>query len=163
MKSKSIGTKRGKSYMCYYRATRNQPCLHTDISNFIETWYFLIILLFYHRVCIYLIDCKLLCPKTKRKGFIFPPSHGIPPKCKKRLGDVRGAYCTYALVCGLWEFVGLVHTKFASGIWGGIFGQYCRVTGNIPPKWYFSEKFASFVAREARGLPILQIYYQFQT
>ena len=88
--------------MCYYRATRNQPCLHTDSSNFIETWYFLIILLFYHRVCIYLIDCKLLYPKTKRKGFIFPPSHGIPPKCKKRLGDVRGAYCTYALVCGLW-------------------------------------------------------------
>ncbi len=31
------------------------------------------------------------------------------------------------------------------------------VTGNIPPKWYFSEKFASFVAREARG------FYKFIT
>ncbi len=72
---------------------RNQPCLHTKISYFIETWDFLTILLFYYRVCIYLIHCKLLNRKTKRKGFIFPPSHGIPPKCKKKLGDVRGVCC----------------------------------------------------------------------
>ena len=62
---------------------RNQPCLHTKINNFVETWHFLIILLFYYRFGIYLIHCKLLYPKTKRKVFIFPPSHGIPPKCEK--------------------------------------------------------------------------------
>jgi len=64
---------------------RNQPCLHTKINNFVETWHFLIILLLYYRVGIYLIHCKLLYQKTKRKGFIFPPSHGIPPKWKKDL------------------------------------------------------------------------------
>ena len=30
------------------------------------------------------------------------------------------------------------------------------VIGNIPPKWYFSEIFASFVTGEVRRLPILQ-------
>ncbi len=62
---------------------RNQPYLHSKIDNYRETWYFLIILFVYYRVCIYLIDCKLLGQKNKWKGFIFPPSHGIPPKWKK--------------------------------------------------------------------------------
>ena len=33
----------------------------------------------------------------------------------------------------------VVGRKFTSGILGGIFYRYCRVTGNIPSKWYFSE------------------------
>ncbi len=68
---------------------RNQPCLHIKHNTFIETWYFLIILLFYYYICIYLIDCKLLYPKTKRKVFIFPPSHGIALKCKKKLSSAH--------------------------------------------------------------------------
>jgi hypothetical protein len=64
---------------------RNQPCLHIKNNYFIETWYFLIILLVYYRVCIHLIHYKLLYEITKRKGFIFPPSHGIPSKWWKKI------------------------------------------------------------------------------
>ncbi len=91
---------------------RNQPCLHTKINNFVETWYFLIILLLYYRVGIYLIHCKLLYQKTKRKGFIFPPSHGIPPKWKQDLvlWEVCVLYVARTCCC-LWveyevEFLG---------------------------------------------------------
>jgi hypothetical protein len=55
---------------------RNQPYLHSKIDNYTETWYFLIILLVYYCVGICVKDCKLLYRKTKRKDFIFPPSHG---------------------------------------------------------------------------------------
>ena len=63
---------------------QNQPCLHTKVYYFIETWYFLIILLFYSRGSIYLIDCKLLYEKTKRKGFISPSSQGIASNNEKK-------------------------------------------------------------------------------
>ena len=64
---------------------RNRPCLHSRIDNYTQTWYFLIILLVYNRVGICVKDCKLLYQKTKRKGFIFHLSHGIPPKWKKKI------------------------------------------------------------------------------
>ena len=62
---------------------RNQSYLHSRIDNYTETWHFLIILLVYYRVGICVQACKLLFRKTNRKCFIFPPSHGIPPKWKK--------------------------------------------------------------------------------
>jgi len=72
---------------------RNRPCLHIKHNNFLETWHFLIILLFYDRVCIYLTASKLLYRKTKRKGFIFPPSHGIPPKWQKKWWSEMNVVC----------------------------------------------------------------------
>ena len=42
-----------------------------------ETWYFLIILSLYDRVCIYLQVCKLLSAETKWNDFVLPLSRGI--------------------------------------------------------------------------------------
>ena len=53
-----------------------QPCRHIKGSNFIETYYFVIILSYYNRVKVYLVASQFLRPKTKRKGFIFHPYQG---------------------------------------------------------------------------------------
>ena len=83
---------------------RNRPCLHNKIDNYTETWYFLIILLVYNRVGICVKDCKLLYQKTKRKGFIFHLSHGIPPKWTKKnlcVLYVRMLYRGFDFKCNL--------------------------------------------------------------